>query len=32
LSAQNIASMLGVPQRFVFSFLVAADAIGLYCP
>jgi hypothetical protein len=32
LSAQNIVSMLGVPQRFVFSFLVAADAIGLYCP
>jgi len=31
LSAQNIATMLGVPQRFVFSFLVAADAIGLYC-
>jgi len=31
LSAQNIASMLGVSQRFVFSFLVAADAIGLYC-
>lgn len=31
LSAQNIAAMLGVPQRFVFSFLVAADAIGLYC-
>ncbi|GAA0684262.1 hypothetical protein GCM10009104_06970 [Marinobacterium maritimum] len=32
LSAQNIASMLGVPQRFVFSFFVAADAIGLFCP
>lgn len=32
LSARSIASMLGVPQRFVFSFLVAADAIGLYCP
>ncbi|MBV0931903.1 hypothetical protein [Marinobacterium weihaiense] len=32
LSAQNIASMLKVPQRFVFSFFVAADAIGLYCP
>ncbi|PSL14915.1 hypothetical protein CLV44_10691 [Marinobacterium halophilum] len=32
LSAQSVASMLGVPQRFVFSFFVAADAIGLYCP
>lgn len=32
LSAQKIASMLGVPQRFVFSFFVAADAIGLFCP
>lgn len=32
LSAQHIASMLGIPQRFVFSFLVAADAIGLFCP
>jgi len=31
LSAQDVASLLGVPQRFVFSFLVAADAIGLYC-
>ena len=30
LSARNIVSMLGVSQRFVFSFMVAADAIGLY--
>lgn len=31
LSARNVATMLSVPQRFVFSFLVAADAVGLYC-
>lgn len=31
LSARNVADMLGIPQRFVFSFLVAADAVGLYC-
>ncbi|SIQ07667.1 hypothetical protein [Marinobacterium stanieri] len=31
LSARNVADMLSIPQRFVFSFLVAADAVGLYC-
>lgn len=31
LSARNVAGMLNIPQRFVFSFLVAADAVGLYC-
>lgn len=31
LSARNVADMLSIPQRFVFSFLVAADALGLYC-